>query len=654
LKHAHGLKILTTSRERLRLRWEWTILVPPLPLPDLEKPPDLLTLAGIPSIALFVQRATAVNANFTLSPENALVIAALCARLDGLPLAIELAAARAGVLSPEEILANMDDRFRLLDLSARDLPERHQTLKAAIDWSYESLPPAEGHFLRRLSVFSGGFSLDAAEIVGECQAVGLDGFESLIALAEKSLIRRARGPTGEARFTFLESIRDYLLERLRASEGLEGARRRLAGYYLELAERNYSEMKGTNQRSWLDVLESEHDNFRAALQWSLDSGEQSIGKRIAAALWSPFWWLQGHVREGLRWLEIFQENGGESQDETHMRVLEGIGLLRGWQEDYEPGKASLMEAPQIAQQRKDQEATARILGYLGWIFWVNGKTEEVAWLADKIEACPPDVDPWELAYTFTGLGSLQLEAGLYEAAEKAFTRSLEYFQFTEEKQHGVIFAMHKLALLRQKKGDPQRAKEKMMEALEAARQLNDLHVTAYCTDDAAQLAAQQMAEKNIAQKPDLEKLVRVFGAVDHWGEILSLLRTPCEKTVYHQITEGVRSRMGAEPYLSAWNEGQSLLVERVIQEAIELLEPSSQPGLIVRRPPEGEGIPIVLSKREKQVIGLVAEGLTNEEIGERLFITERTVRFHITSIFNKLGADNRAQAVAIASQLGMF
>jgi len=270
-----------------------------------------------------------------------------------------------------------------------------------------------------------------------------------------------------------------------------------------------------------------------------------------------------------------------------------------------------------------------------------------------MEVCSPDVDPWDLAYAFLSLGSLLYEAGLDEAAEKAFARSFEFFQFAEEKQ-GAIFAGSKLALLKHKKGDLQEAKKGMVEALQAARQLNHLHVIAYCADDAAQLAAQQMAEQNVAGEPDLEKIARVLGAVDHWREILSLPRTPRQQSAYLQITESLRRRMGEPSYLRAWQEGQSIPAERVIHEATEILETSDQLGPKDGRSPEGEGITVTLSERERQVLGWVAEGLSNQEIAGRLFITERTVRFHVTSIFNKLGADNRAQAVAIANRLGML
>lgn len=653
LERTPGLKILTTSRERLRLRWERTLSVLPLPLPDLQFLPELSILERTPSIALFVQRATAVNANFALSAENAPDIAALCTHLDGLPLAIELAAARSSSLSPAEIMANMDDRFHLLGMGAIDLPERHQTLKAAIDWSFESLSSTEAQFLRRLAVFSGGFSITAADRIGECEVRGQDGLEIIIALVEKSLVNRTRGPAGETRFTLLESIREYLLDQLRIRSELDETRRQHAQYYLELAERNYSEINKENRNFWLDLLEIENDNFRAALQWSLDTGELSLGKRIAAALWNPFWWLYGHIREGTYWLETFLRNGDNSRDETQMRILAGAGTLRGWQRDFEPGKAFLMESLQIALEREDQAAIASILGRLGWIFWVNGKTDEAAWLAEQLNDSLEDADPWDLAYAFLSLGSLQYETGRDEAAVKAFERSLEYFELTGEKA-GACIARSKLALLKQRKGELQGAKEAMVESLTPVRQLTDLHIICQCAEDAVQIVMQIMSEQNTAREPDPKKFARVLGSLDHWRDILDLPRAPREESAYLQATESLLSRLGEDTYLLIRTKGQPIPIERTIQELIELLETSFQLGKNDKQMPEEQEIGGSLSERELEVIKLVAEGYSGQEIAKRLFITERTVRFHINSIFNKLGANNRAQAVAIASQLGML
>jgi len=653
LEWTPGLKILTTSRERLRLRWERTLSVLPLPLPDLQFLPKLSILERIPSIALFVQRATAVDANFALSAENAPDIAALCTHLDGLPLAIELAAARSSSLSPAEIMANMNDRFHLLGMGAIDLPERHQTLKAAIDWSYESLSSTEAQFLRRLAVFSGGFSIAAAHLVGECEVRDPDVLEILISLVEKSLVIRFPGPASETRFTLLESIREYLLDQLRTSSEEDEARRKHARYYLELAEQSYSEIMKENRNIWLDLLEIENDNFRAALQWSLDTGEHSLGKRIAAALWNPFWWLYGHIREGSYWLETFLRNSGNSRDETKMRILAGAGTLRGWQRDFEPGKAFLMEALQIAQVREDQAAIASILGRLGWIFWINGKTEEAPWLAEQLNDSLEDADPWDLAYAFLSLGSLQYEAGRDEAAVKGFERSLEYFELTGEKT-GACIARSKLALLKQRKGELQGAKEAMVESLTAVRQLTDLHIICQCAEDAVQIVTQIMSEQNTAREPDLEKISRVLGSLDHWREILDLPRAPREESTYLQVTKNLLSRLGEDTYLLIRTKSQSISIERTIQELIELLVTCYQARKNDKQLPEVDEIGGSLSERELEVIRLVAEGLSGQEIAERLFITERTVRYHVNSIFNKLGANNRAQAVAIVSQLGLL
>lgn len=653
LEGASEVKILTTSRDRLRLRWEQMMVVPPLSLPDRDLSRDPVALMKNPSIALFVERARAVRADFSLSEENVQIIATLCRRLDGIPLAIELAAARASVLSPAEILAHLDDRFRLLDMGALDLPERHRSLQAAIDWSYESLDPAEGQFLRRLSVFSGGFSRTAAEVVGDCQTLGLDGLQSLIALVEKGLVNRARGPARETRFTLFESIREYLLDRLQASGGLEEARRQHASFFLELAEWSYSQRKKANQKERFDILEVEHDNLRAALQWTVDTGEHSSGKRIAAALWMPFWWLRGHIPEGMRWLEIFRNSRGEPQDEIDLRLTEGVGMLCGWQGHYERGRPLLMNALRIALEREDEEAIIRVLTSLGWIFWVNGRTEEAGWLAERMAACSPNVDPWDLAYAYLSLGCLQVEAGQDDVARQSFARSLEHFQLAEGRQ-GAISARSKLALLQAAKGDFQKAQEDMINALEAAKHSIDLHVITYCVDDAVRLVSRRISEENIAQVPDLKKTVRILGAVDYWREIRSLPRTPRETIGYEQMTASLQQHMGEATYLRAWRNGRSIAVDQIIDEVSELVETSYRPAGKEDQLPVVDRITIALSNRERQVLGLIAQGLSNQGIGEHLFITERTVRYHVTSIFNKLGANNRAQAVAIATRLGLL
>ena len=652
LEHTPGLKVLATSRERLRIRWEWILLVPPLPLPDPDLTLDLSALARNPSVALFGQRAKAIHGEFELSPENASAIVALCTHLDGLPLAIELAAARASVLSPAEILANLDDRFHLLGMGPLDLPERHQTLKAAIDWSYESIPTAERQFLRRLSVFNGGFSFQAAEIVGDCKALGLDSLDSLMGLVEKSLVNRTRGVGDEIRFALLESIRAYLQDQLRTSGELDAASRRHACYYLELAERNFSEMDKRNLKASFDTLEMEHDNLRTALEWLNYAGEHTLGKRMAAALWY-FWGWRGHISEGVHWLETFLDSNGASSVEVQLRVLEGAGTLRGWQGDFDRAVQLLMEALRFAREQENSAAMIRILNWLGWIFGMHGKTEQADWLAEMIEASSPTADPWDLSNAYLSLGSLFYEAGQDEDAEREFTRPIEILQH-DEKIYTTIYAENKLALLKQKKGQIQGAISGMLRALNAAKQTNDLTTIMYCADTAALLSARWIAEKGVITRPDLEIIARILGAVDRWREILNYPRAPRDKAEYLEIAQFLRGKLGEESFLAKCTEGQSIAMESVIDDAISLLRTYEQPKKSEQRSSAREEFAVRLSERERQVLSLVAEGLSNQEIAKHLFITERTVRFHITSILNKLGADNRAQAVAIANRLGIF
>jgi non-specific serine/threonine protein kinase len=642
LERTSGVKVLATSRERLRLRWERTLVVLPLSLPDLGRPLDLTEALEIPSIKLFYQRAQAINAEFQINYNNLPAVAEICLHLDGLPLAIELAAARVGVLSPEEMVAHLERRFKLLKVGAQDLPERHQTLRAAIDWSFEGLLSDEQRFLSRLSVFAGGFTATAAEQVAQPEALDLDTFDTLPALVEKNLVQRNILVDGVPRYRMLESIREYLVEKLHQSEDFEQVYWRHAQMYTELAEQNYAGMKGAGQKVWFDRLESEHDNFRAALQWSLTSSEPQLGLRISAALWY-FWWLRGHVREGLHWLERSLQKSPEIRDEIYLRALEGAGTLAGWQGDYQAGLGWLMESLNLARALQDPAAEIRIFGWTGWIMWVNGQTENALWLADQLAASNKTVDPWDLAYAHLSLGSLLYEKGEDQTAEKVFREAIGYFQFTEEK-HGVAFAQSKLALLLNNQGERTKAKDQMLQGLIFSYELNDLHVMVYCTDDALQLVAESSLSERIA---------RLFGAVDRQREVLSLLRTPRERAEYERIQEALQRRLGEAQFASLRVEGQSLPFEPVVQETQALIEAlaDKKKSFSAETP---DGYTISLSDRERQVLILIAEGLSNQEVADRMFISERTVRFHVTSIFNKLGVENRAQAVASAGKLGLL
>jgi predicted ATPase/DNA-binding CsgD family transcriptional regulator len=300
------LRVLVTSREPLRIRWEQILPIGPLGLPNAGLM-DLEAIAQAPAVALFALRAVAVQPNFALTPENCGAVAEICTRLDGLPLAIELAAARSNVLPPEAMVARLDRRLDLLKGDARDYPSRHRALRAAIDWSYALLDTYEQAAFRRLGVFAGGCTLEAAAAVGD-PAEGGEAANSapnildlIAALSDKSLLHRDERVRGEPRFRMLETVREYALEQLAAGGEVDLTARRHCAYYLELAQRAAPELKGAQQGVWAERLEQEHDNLRVSLRWLAGHGEVDAALRLASAL-APFWMLSGSVDEGRIWL----------------------------------------------------------------------------------------------------------------------------------------------------------------------------------------------------------------------------------------------------------------------------------------------------------------------------------------------------------------
>ncbi len=363
LAQAPRLKVLVTSRAALHLSGEYEFGVPPLALPDARES-ALDRLTQYEAVALFIARTQAVKRDFQITPANAPAIAAICARLDGLPLAIELAAARSKVLAPAALLARLEHRLQFLTGGARDLPARQQTIQATIDWSYNLLEVAEQRLFARLAVFSGGWTLEAAEAV--CDSAGDDGVpvvDGLQSLVDKSLVRQEVGPEGAMRFRRLETIREYARERLEASGDAEAAHRRHAEYYLALAETAEPALHGAEQRIWLDLLAAEYDNLGAALAWSLGSGgEAELGLRLAAAL-AEFWKTRGPWSEGRQWLATALAVSRAASG-PRLHALLGAATLADVQDDYGQIQTLSVEALQIARALNDRRGIAGALIHL--------------------------------------------------------------------------------------------------------------------------------------------------------------------------------------------------------------------------------------------------------------------------------------------------
>jgi predicted ATPase/tRNA A-37 threonylcarbamoyl transferase component Bud32 len=362
------LKILVTSRTVLHLTGEHEFPVPPLTTPNPKHKLALAALTQYAAIKLFIQRAAAVKPDFVLNHENAPAVAEICFHLDGLPLAIELAAARLKLFSPPAMLARLEKRFELLKGGARDMPARHHTLQQAIAWSYDLLNEEEKDLFRRLAVFSGGCPLDAVEVV--CRAENLlpcSALDVIAALVDKSLLRQDQTAEDEPRFVMLETIREYALECLRASEDWEAAKRAHADFFLALALRAEPELTGPKQKVWLAKLEREHDNFRAAFKWAEEKGEAEHGLRLGGALWR-FWLVRGHMLEGRERLTALLALPGSAQrTRERAKVLNGAATIIHELGDYPVAHLLLLESLEIWRELGDKKAEAAALNNLSWI-----------------------------------------------------------------------------------------------------------------------------------------------------------------------------------------------------------------------------------------------------------------------------------------------
>jgi predicted ATPase/class 3 adenylate cyclase len=361
LTAAPKLRTMVTSRVVLSLRGEQEYAVPPLQVPDTGRlPNDVSALTEVEAVRLFTERARAASPRFALTEQNAPVVAEITARLDGLPLAIELAATRTKVLTPEQILSRLKRRLSILTSGSRSLPERQRTLRAAIAWSYDLLDPVERGLFGRLSVFTGGWTFESAEAVCDPEGLGVDALDGLTSLVDKSLVRRTEPPGRPSRFSMLETIREFGHEQLEAAGELELVRRRHAEHFLHLAEEAEPHLTGEDQGAWLDRCDQEHANIRTALRWAIETGQAGRAQSAAGALWR-FWQQRGHLSEGRRWLEeVLAMPPGQARTAARAKALTGAGGIAWWS-DRGASRAFYDEALAIERELGDPARLAEAL-----------------------------------------------------------------------------------------------------------------------------------------------------------------------------------------------------------------------------------------------------------------------------------------------------
>jgi predicted ATPase/DNA-binding SARP family transcriptional activator len=530
LETVPGLTFLVTSRAALRVSGEQEYPVDPLDLQD--------------AVALFVQRAQGADPRFRLTDENRAAVEEICARLDHLPLALELAAARTKLLPPEAMLALLDERLDLLSRGARDLPERHRALRDTIAWSYDLLGADEKRLFARLGVFGGGFTLESA--VAVCNA-SLDGIATLI---DESLVER----DGE-RMRMLETIREYALEELAEDEEAQAVRRRHAERFLRLAESE----PVPEQAAWLAELDAERDNLRSALSWSLDSGEHGLGLRLAAALWE-FWWVRGHLSEGRSWLDEALALSADEPPELRARALHAAASLATRQGDYDHAATLSEESLALWEELGDAPGTARALLSLGTVAAEQGDHERAIALSERAaELYQESGDRRGNALAVSNLGGIALERGEYAKASELSEQAYGLFAELEDSE-GMALALVNQGFAALSEHRYERSLALLREALRRLAELEFKDVIGYCFEGLAAV---------LVLTGRAEEAAKLLGAAEALRESLGVDLAPAEQATHAETVGAVRAGLGEERFSAAWRQGKELALDEAIAYALE-------------------------------------------------------------------------------------
>jgi predicted ATPase/DNA-binding NarL/FixJ family response regulator/Tfp pilus assembly protein PilF len=747
------LKILVTSRAPLHLSGEHEFPVAPLALPDLDQPSVLNIVSQVPAVELFLQRAQEVKPDFVLTEANARAVAELCVRLDGLPLAIELAAARIRIFSPQALLAQLTAAgmtpLRLLTADVRDLPSRQRTLRDAIAWSYQLLDHREQALFRRLAVFAGGFTLEEAEAVADSGVGTLDDeqnqlvphsslppelditLERLASLVEKSLLRpltSAVGEQAEARFGQLETVREYALEQLLASGELDSMRTRHAQFFLKLAETAEPKLKGAEQEEWLARLAAEHNNLRLALAWLLEQKALEEALRLSGAL-GPFWESRSHLSEGrARLAEIFAQVEALPSSAPDLAVQAKARRVAGYlarnQGDLLTARTLLEQSLALSRNLGDEDGVAATLGDLGIVARHQGQMAAArAFYEESLEIDRRLGNQWRVANQLNNLGALASTQGEQTGASGLFEESLALFRTLDDKgsiakvlinlgavafaqddyaaartryqeslalnreldnKQGIAvalynlgcvahnqedfataqafyeeslalhrelgarlyiaYALHALGSIAQDQGDYTTALAQHVESLTIWRDLGYRQGIVLALEDLAGLAAAQRSE------PEATRALQLAGAAAALREEMGVPLATAEQSKLQRQLAPVYQTLTARSAKSAHDAGRALPLQHAVELALEAaLAPkpaAPMPTFAAAAPTPHD--PAGLTSREIDVLRLVAAGLKNAQVAERLAISPRTVDAHLVAIYGKLGVNSRSAATRFA------
>ena len=654
LDSSPGLRVLATSRETLNASDEVAWVVPSLTVPySRQQTYTPQELEAYESVRLFVERARQRDPSFELTLRNGQAVSQVCRRLEGIPLAIELAAARIGVLSVERIAERLDDSLRLLAAGGRTALPRHRTLRATLEWSHELLGEPERKLFGRLSVFAGGLTLEAAEAVGTGDGIGQhDVLDLLSKLVDKSLVvaEASPGEEGALRYRMLETLRQYGQERLEESGEAQRVRERHAEYYLALAEGTdlqeaERELNAARPVAWLKRMESEHANLRAALNWSLDKDDEpeggraaQLGLRLSVVLW---WFWHTHQIEGRRYLQsALSGRSDPTMTRWRARALNAAAGLALYQADYGASKALMDEALALYRELGDKEGIAAGLTDLGLVA-VLGQQDDIplpAVLEELGELKRGLKNRNTLAYLLMLEGMMAMSRGDLEHSVTLHERSLELFREIRNTQ-GIITCLGHLGLLALIRGDYESAPILLRESLRLAWELDYKQSIQHCLYTLACVTA-------CREQP--VRAARLWGVVEGMEEAYGAHLTPIilSLTNYEGHLSRGSSQLGEEEFAVAWAGGKAMSLGQAIEYALSEEEEREPPTLVPEQQPPPDERTERLTRRQREVALLVARGLTNRQIGSELSVSRNTVNNHVARILRKQGLRSRAQIAA--------
>jgi predicted ATPase/DNA-binding CsgD family transcriptional regulator len=637
------LRILATSREPLHIAGELIWLVPGLSIPDLRRLSTPENLLRFEAVQLFSERAKTALPTFEVRADNAAALAQVCSRLDGIPLAIELAAARVRVLSVEQIASRLDDSLRLLAGGYRTGLARHQTLKATLDWSYDLLTDKERRSFQRLAVFAGGFSLEAAEVV--CAGEGIEPDEVLdllTALVDRSLLIVDKQPGRAPRYRLLEPIRQYSAERLRSS-GEEAILRKLhRDWYLARAMSADPQLHGPQQVVWVDWLETEHDNLRAALAWSQREPEGAEpGLQLAISL-NLFWQMRGYLSEGRRWLEIMLFRGSQAPAALRARALSAAGFLANISGDFAQARAFLEQSLAMYQDLADSSSIGWQLMYLAYLAQHERDFSCAASLARQSLSLQRAVeDPWGIAGSLSCLADIVFIQGditrAYTLLEEAVALARAVGNWWSLGRRLV-----RMGQVAQAQGNLEHAQASIQEGLATCKEAGDYWGVIKALVGSAGVAV---------RRSEPERAARLLGAVEMRRNTIGATLEVVDQLEYGRNITATQAALSAQQFSQAWEQGQAMSLEDAInygQEKVEALHEASTP--------QGALSPAGLTRREIEVLRFIAVGKSNQQIAEELVLSIRTVERHTYNIYAKIGVSGstaRAAATAYAFSHGL-